>query len=101
MNETHSARIGEHIPSMPFQVHIRYGDAEGRVVKTQQQNFDDIGLATGRLNDALGWRNVVEVELVVVLKRVRSQNGAKRNWKSATPVVERRSLPEPMRGRSD
>lgn len=63
--------IGQHLVNHPYVVHVGYGDHNGQIVKRQQFNFDDIVLATARMNEALGWRAVKEVELTVVLKRVR------------------------------
>jgi len=63
--------IGQHLVSHPYVVHVGYGDHTGNIVKRQQFNFDDVGMAHARMNEALGWRAVKEVELVVVLKRVR------------------------------
>jgi len=93
---------GEHLVSQPFVVVVKYGDrtqdgSSAIVNKTQQFNYADIGEAHIRFGEAVGWRGVLEVELVIVCKRVRNHTG--RNWKSRTDVpVERRSLPPRANG---
>jgi len=90
--------LGQYLSETPFVLFVRFGSADGKVTKVHQHNFDDIGAAHAKLNEALGWSGVVEVELTMVLKRVRPAK--KRDWKNeaeaaAAVPVERRPLPPP------
>ena len=93
--------VGQYLSDRPFVVTIRFGDATGKVTKVHIHNYDDVGLAHAKLNEALGWSGVVEVEMSMVVKRIRPAR--KRDWKTETAnaaavPVERRSLPDPVRG---
>jgi len=89
--------VGQYLSDMPFVLYIRLGGEDGKINKVHQHNFDDIGAAHAKFNEALGWKGVVEVELTMVLKRVRPAR--KQGWTNKTPpVVERAELPEQKRG---